>query len=240
MEKGRKVDLRIDMWMYEAIEKERKERGLNFSDLVNKLLRQELEYLHYTEGKFDAQTYKIGKDRPIHVLQTKEPEPSYGKKIIDISQYTHDDMPPMDTVKFMGWEMVILPYVGKTAAGEPINIDAYTGEGMPFPLPLLNGKPENYYIVKIEGSSMTEADIYNGDYVLIRKAEEPINGKIMLVRYENSSTLKRIKIEAKEDRKTGSKTETVFLLWENGSGDFKQVDSEEYQIQGEFYRNLGK
>ncbi|MDR2972726.1 MAG: hypothetical protein LBU83_12520 [Bacteroidales bacterium] len=59
--------------------------------------------------------------------------------------------------------------------------------------------------------------------------------EIMLVRYENSSTLKRIKI--KESKKDGRR---VFLYWEDGSGDFKQVDSSEYEIQGEFYRNLGK
>jgi hypothetical protein len=31
-----------------------------------------------------------------------------------------------------------------------------------------------------------------------------------------------------------------FLHWEDGSGDFKLADSSEYEIQGEFYRNLGK
>ena len=127
-----------------------------------------------------------------------------------------------------------MPIVGKTAAGKPIDISAFTDEGFPFPVPLLKGKPENYYIVKIEGTSITEANIYDGDYILIKRAEAPINGKIMLVRYENSSTLKRIKIE----RKKG--VELVYLHWEDGSGDFKIVDSSEYEIQGEFYRNLGK
>jgi len=165
---------------------------------------------------------------------THEITPVYGSKIIDISKYSHDEI-PMDSVKFVGWDMTILPVVGKTAAGKPIEINVYTDEGMPFPRQLLKGKEEDYFIVEIEGTSMTEAGIKNGDYVIIRKAEEPRNGKIMLVRYDNSSTLKRIKI--KETKKDGQQ---VFLYWEDGSGDFKLADSSEYEIQGEFYRNLGK
>jgi hypothetical protein len=61
MGKSRKVDFRIDTWMFEAINREAKTRGLTFSDMVNKFLRQELEYRGYTEGKYDAETYGIGR-----------------------------------------------------------------------------------------------------------------------------------------------------------------------------------
>lgn len=176
--------------------------------------------------------------KPMETFSVMEPEPAYspvyGSKTIDISRYRHNEI-PMDGVKFLGWDMTILPVVGKTAAGKPIEVNIYTDEGMPFPRQLLKGKEEDYFIVEIEGTSMTEAGINNGDYVIIRKAEEPRNGKIMLVRYDNSSTLKRIKI--KETKKDGRQ---VFLYWEDGSGDFKLADSSEYEIQGEFYRNLGR
>jgi hypothetical protein len=62
MGKSRKVDFRIDTWMFEAINQEAKTRGLTFSDMVNKFLRQELEYRGYTEGKYDAETYGIGRE----------------------------------------------------------------------------------------------------------------------------------------------------------------------------------
>jgi SOS-response transcriptional repressor LexA len=172
--------------------------------------------------------------KTVETAIVKEPTPDYSTKTIDISRYTDDEI-PMDSVKFMGWDMVFLPYLGKTAAGEPIEINTYTGQGMPFPLPKLKGKAEDYFVVLIDGTSMTEAGIHTGDYVVIRKAEEPKNGKIMLVRYENSSTLKRIKVEKKKGGK-----ETVYLYWEDGSGDFKVIDDSEYEIQGEFYHNLGK
>jgi hypothetical protein len=62
MGKSRKVDFRIDLWMFEAIGQEAKTRGLTFSEMVNMFLRQELEYRGYTEGKHDAETYGIGRD----------------------------------------------------------------------------------------------------------------------------------------------------------------------------------
>ena len=171
--------------------------------------------------------------KPVETGVVKEPEPDYSPRTIDIYRYTDKEI-PMDSVKFTGWDMTILPFAGKTAAGEPIEINTFTGQGMPFPIPKLKGKTEDYFVVLIDGTSMTEAGIHTGDYVVIRKAEEPKNGKIMLVRYENSSTLKRIKIEKKKGM------EAVYLYWEDGSGDFKVVDSSEYEIQGEFYCNMGK
>jgi hypothetical protein len=39
-----------------------RKKGITFSEMVNKFLRQELEYLGYTEGKYDAETYAIGRE----------------------------------------------------------------------------------------------------------------------------------------------------------------------------------
>jgi SOS-response transcriptional repressor LexA len=181
-----------------------------------------------------GKTFFTADPLPAYNVQAHSRSTSSKGKVIDISRYTHNEI-PIDGVKFMCWDMTILPFLGKTAAGKPIEVNAYTGEGMPFPRQLLKGKDEDYFIVEIEGTSMTEAGIHTGDYVIIRKAEEPLNGKIMLIRYENSSTLKRIKI--KDTQKNGRQ---VYLYWEDGSGDFKLVDSSEYEIQGEYYRNLGK
>jgi hypothetical protein len=46
----------------------------------------------------------------------------------------------------------------------------------------------------IWGTSITEADIKDGDYALLRRTEGAESGEIMLVRHDNSSTLKRIKV----------------------------------------------
>ena len=226
----KKQSINFDRWMVEAIEEIASVRKMTFTSVVFDLLRQELAVMGYTTG-IGRESVNQRADKP---LFTNDPAPAYGEKIIDFSRHAQKEA-PMDTVKFMGWDMLILPYVGKVAAGEPIDINAYTGDGVPFPRPLLKGSEKDYFVIKIEGTSMTSADTHTGDIVVIRRAEEPVDGKIMLVRYENSSTLKRIKI--KETKKEGRR---VYLHWEDGSGNARMVDSTEYEIQGEFYRNLGK
>jgi hypothetical protein len=60
---GEKVQkaIRLEEWMVKKIEAFAKDNGLTFSEMVNKFLRQELEVLGYTEGKYDAETYGIGR-----------------------------------------------------------------------------------------------------------------------------------------------------------------------------------
>jgi SOS-response transcriptional repressor LexA len=69
---------------------------------------------------------------------------------------------------------------------------------------------------------MTEDDIYEGDLVVIRHTNEPVDGKIMLVRYEDKSTLKRL-------AERGGKW---YLLWDDGTGREIQVKSKDFQVQG--------
>ncbi len=119
--------------------------------------------------------------------------------------------------------LVMLPVFGSTAAGTPIDINNDVEDYVPFPKTMLTEKPTNYFWLHIRGYSMTEAGISNNDLVLIRKKDHPIDGKIMLVRYKNCSTLKRIYIN---DRGT------TYLCWEDGSGKRIAVTSEDYEVQG--------
>jgi SOS-response transcriptional repressor LexA len=75
---------------------------------------------------------------------------------------------------------------------------------------------------------MTRAGIKNSDYVVMRRAVEPVDGRVMLVRYGNESTVKRIKLNGKK----------VLLCREDASGETIEVNSSEYEIQGEFVKLL--
>jgi SOS-response transcriptional repressor LexA len=121
-----------------------------------------------------------------------------------------------------------IPFYGKAAAGRPIDINIPPDRVIPVPAPVLKGDKTRYFSVIIQGTSMTGAGIKDGDYAVMRRAEEPEDGKIMLVRYGNESTVKRVKMR-------GGK---VFLCWDDGSGEAIEVDSSEYEIQGEFVRML--
>jgi len=95
-------------------------------------------------------------------------------------------------IKPFGYETLKKPplvrMAGVTAAGPAIEaIEQHEWIDMP------NGyqKCENVIIVKVAGSSMIEADIYDGDHVLIKKADEYKNGDIVLARQGDDVTLKR-------------------------------------------------
>jgi SOS-response transcriptional repressor LexA len=159
---------------------------------------------HYPQKKEEKTVYSDTK--PIS-FETKEAKPVYS---------------PTDRVIFNDWGVVMIPYYGKTAAGRPINISIEPEYEYPFPEIAIHGDRKNYFCLTICGTSMTEANIHDGDIALIRHTEEPENGGIMLVRYGDESTLKRIRI----------RREAVYLCWEDGSGKEIKVDSDEYEIQG--------
>ena len=83
-----------------------------------------------------------------------------------------------------------VPLLGEIAAGLPIlaveNIDSY------FPLPEgFFGKGSDLFMLQVNGNSMIEIGIQNGDYVVIRRQNTAENGEIAAVLIENEVTLKR-------------------------------------------------
>ena len=90
-------------------------------------------------------------------------------------------------------EMAIeLPLYGKIAAGQPI--EALTDHTNTVTVPAqLIGKGE-HYALEVEGESMIEAGIFDGDTAIIEKCETAENGKIIVALIDNSEvTLKRLR-----------------------------------------------
>lgn len=87
---------------------------------------------------------------------------------------------------------VTIPLYGKIAAGTPIAAIADETEtiSVPFDMVALG----QYYALKIEGDSMIEAGIMDGDTAVIRRQEQADNGKIVVALVDNSeATLKILK-----------------------------------------------
>ncbi|MEZ5078977.1 MAG: transcriptional repressor LexA [Solirubrobacterales bacterium] len=87
-----------------------------------------------------------------------------------------------------------LPLVGQVAAGEPIlaeeNIDEY------LEIPDVIGGEEGDYILRVRGESMKNAGILEGDYVVVRPADDANNGEIVVALIGEEATVKRIFREA--------------------------------------------
>ena len=82
-----------------------------------------------------------------------------------------------------------LPLVGEVAAGEPVlaeeNIEDY------LELPGVIGGEDGDYILRVKGDSMKDAGILEGDYVVVKQADDAVNGEIVVALLEHEATVKR-------------------------------------------------
>ena len=80
-----------------------------------------------------------------------------------------------------------LPLLGLIAAGYPLEVFENT-EYMAVPPQYI--KPENY-ILKVNGNSMIDDQIQDGDFVIIKRVETANNGDTVVALVNNEATLKR-------------------------------------------------
>lgn len=85
-------------------------------------------------------------------------------------------------------EMVNVPIVGKVAAGEPIlaveNIENY------FPIPAEFMPNEQTFILQVQGESMINAGILDGDYILVEQQATANDGDMVVALVDDSATVK--------------------------------------------------
>ena len=85
-------------------------------------------------------------------------------------------------------EMVNVPIVGRVAAGEPIlaveNIENY------FPIPAEFMPNEQTFILQVQGESMVNAGILDGDYILVEQQKTANDGDMVVALVDDSATVK--------------------------------------------------
>ena len=86
-----------------------------------------------------------------------------------------------------------VPLYGRIAAGMPTEAFRDTSRTVDIPASMLSTGTE-HYALEVEGESMIEAGIHDGDTVLIQRAETADSGTIVVALVENSEvTLKRLR-----------------------------------------------
>ncbi len=119
-------------------------------------------------------------------------------------------------------DMISLPLVGKIAAGTPIEAIQHDGDFVDIP-PSMMGNGEHYALT-VEGDSMINAGIHDGDTVIIRKTNSVRDGTIVVALVDGAeATLKRIY------RRDGK----VILEAENDAYKPRILTPDRVQIQGE-------
>ena len=86
-----------------------------------------------------------------------------------------------------------LPFLGRIAAGNPIEAITGSFEQISVPNYLINNKDE-HFTLEVTGDSMVDAGIFDGDIVIIRKTEAANSGDIIVALIDqNEVTLKRFR-----------------------------------------------
>lgn len=179
-------------------------KRVNYADRMNDetrtMLQRELERARKKEAKIKVEKARIEAELKRYSDEVSEPEEEYGPHIA-------------------------LPLYESVAAGKPLEIfDA--GESFSVFLSRLQGHPDEYFAVRVRGSSMTEAGIPDDAIVVMRKEQGLINGKIYLFRHEGEYTLKRYYL---------GKDGKPRLAYDDGSGrEVEMREGEGWEVVGLF------
>ena len=123
-----------------------------------------------------------------------------------------------------------IPVLGNIAAGTPV--EAIQNEITRIPLPSNIEKNGEYFGLKVQGDSMIEAGINDGDTVIVKKTETAENGKIVVALIDDhEAMLKRIRRKGK----------TVALESANRNYETKIFGPDRVKVQGilvSLYRNF--
>ena len=86
-----------------------------------------------------------------------------------------------------------IPILGRIAAGTPIEAIQHERDRLPVPESLLGAG--EHFVLEVQGDSMINAGILDGDQVLIRKTDTANSGEIVVafVVADGEATLKRIR-----------------------------------------------
>ncbi|MCR1898075.1 transcriptional repressor LexA [Irregularibacter muris] len=88
-------------------------------------------------------------------------------------------------------ELIELPIVGKVTAGHPILAVENIEDTFPLPLDFVNTENDNSFILTIQGESMINAGILDGDYVIVRQQSIAQDGDIVVALLDDEATVKR-------------------------------------------------
>lgn len=113
---------------------------------------------------------------------------------------------------------VSLPLKGLIAAGKPIENFDDPQESFPVPPSLLSGKNlAKLYVLKVQGDSMIDEFIMDGDYVIIEEKNQANNGDMVVARLQDGGvTLKKYYKEKDHIRlQPANKEISPFILYED-------------------------
>ena len=129
---------------------------------------------------------------------------SRGIQLLDAANWSDDEM----------------PLVGRVAAGLPIEGVENVERTVPVPQGLFSQRPT--YLLRVQGDSMRDAGILDGDLIAVRKTNMARSGQIVVARIDEDVTVKTLKIEKS----------AIFLMPANDAYEPIPVAPDQLMIEG--------
>ena len=101
----------------------------------------------------------------------------------------HDDAPATPAP---GNDVLHLPILGRVAAGLPIGADLRTDDYVVLDRVFFSPAPD--YLLKVQGDSMRDEGIFDGDLIGVHRTREARSGQIVVARIDDEITVKLLKI----------------------------------------------
>lgn len=113
-----------------------------------------------------------------------------------------------------------IPLLGRVAAGLPIEAVENVERTVPVPQGLFNQRPT--YLLRVQGDSMRDAGILDGDLIAVRKTNMARSGQIVVARLDEDVTVKTLKIDKS----------AIFLMPANEAYEPIRVAPDQLAIEG--------
>ncbi|WP_371369812.1 transcriptional repressor LexA [Sporomusa rhizae] len=167
---------------------------MNKETLLNTRQKQILQYIKETlrSKGYPPSVREIGEAVGLSSSSTVH---SYLSKLEKLGFIRRDPTKPraIDLLEEAPWrqkEITPVPLVGKVTAGKPILAVENVEETYPLPTELIGN--DDVFMLTVQGDSMIDAGILDGDYILVRSQNTARNGDIIVALVdEEEATVKR-------------------------------------------------
>ncbi len=112
------------------------------------------------------------------------------KRALQVVQSSHTFPDNLKEIRTRMTPNVTIPLLGQVAAGAPIEHLKHD-EYIDIPVSLLR-KPDQTYALQVQGNSMIEDGIHDGDTILVQRQEVANDGDIVVAVVQHEATVKRI------------------------------------------------
>ncbi len=94
-----------------------------------------------------------------------------------------------ESFEFLGANLRQVPLIGTVQAGTPITAIQNQEAALPLPVQLIGNS--DCFLLRVQGESMRDIGMYEGDMLIVRNQSTANNGDIVVARIDDEATVKR-------------------------------------------------